>query len=51
VQTHTRTTRHVGLLNHLHQLQIVFSKLGRKEVRIIAGLLLKETVDRVAARG
>jgi hypothetical protein len=29
----------------------VFNRLGRKEVRVIAGLMLQETVDRVAAKG
>jgi ATP-dependent Clp protease ATP-binding subunit ClpA len=38
------------LLNRFDE-QIVFSKLGRKEVRVIAGLMLQETVARVKDKG
>ena len=36
---------------HLRPRQIVFSKLGRKEVRAIADIMLAVTVARVAAKG
>ncbi|KAI8463034.1 MAG: ClpD chaperone, Hsp100 family [Monoraphidium minutum] len=38
------------LLNRFDE-QVVFSKLGRRESRVIAGLMLRETVDRVAEKG
>jgi ATP-dependent Clp protease ATP-binding subunit ClpC len=38
------------LLNRFDE-QVVFGKLGRKEVRQIAGLMMQETKDRAAAKG
>jgi len=38
------------LLNRFDE-QVVFGKLGRREVRRIAGLMLQETKDRVAEKG
>ncbi|KAI8465710.1 MAG: ClpD chaperone, Hsp100 family [Monoraphidium minutum] len=38
------------LINRFDE-QIVFNKLGKREARVIAGLMLRETVERVAAKG
>ena len=35
----------------LRRTQVVFNRLGRREVRVIAGLMLQETVDRARDKG